>query len=44
MNGEHQEDQDKRVSVPLDPEDFLRGLLEVDPDDPPADEAEDSDA
>ena len=33
-------DPDERVSIPLDPETALRALLKVDPDDPPAPDAE----
>jgi hypothetical protein len=29
-------DRDERVSIPLDPEEALRGLLEVDPESEPA--------
>ncbi len=33
------QDMDERISIPLDPEEALRGLLEVDPDAPvPQDE------
>lgn len=31
-------DMDERVSIPLDPETALRGLLKVDPDAEPADD------
>jgi hypothetical protein len=30
------EERDERVSVPLTPDEFVRALLEVDPDDEPA--------
>lgn len=33
-------DPDERVALPLDPEEALRALLQVDPDAPAADEAE----
>lgn len=33
-------DPDERVSLPLDPEEALRALLQVDPDAPAADEAD----
>jgi hypothetical protein len=35
---EIQRDRDKRVELPLDPSEALRGLLEVDPEDEPAQE------
>lgn len=31
--------QDERVALPLDPEDALRALLAVDPEDEPADDS-----
>jgi hypothetical protein len=35
-----QRDRDERVALPLDPEEALKGLLQVDPDSPPADAPE----
>jgi hypothetical protein len=39
------EERDERVSVPLDPEEFIAGVLAVDPDadDPDADDEEPED-
>ncbi len=39
MSGKRNEDRDKRVSLPLDPETALRALLAVDPEDEPTDRA-----
>jgi hypothetical protein len=39
-----QEERDERVTLPLDPEQALRGLLAVDPDDLTEDESKAADA
>ena len=36
--GDIERDRDKPISLPLDPEDALRGLLAVEPDSEPASE------
>jgi hypothetical protein len=36
-------DRDERVTLPLDPEDALRALLAVDPDDDPAEDDDQED-
>jgi hypothetical protein len=41
MSGKRNEERDERVKLPLDPETALRALLAVDPDDEPADPADD---
>jgi hypothetical protein len=42
MSGKTNPERDVRVKIPLDPEDALKALLAVDPDDEPADEDEES--
>jgi hypothetical protein len=41
MSGKTNPDRDVKVKIPLDPEEALRALLAVNPDDEPADEDQD---
>lgn len=41
MPDDEPRDMDERVAIPLDPEEALKGLLAVDPDDDGDDDAED---